>query len=137
MKKIFFFVLVIALLLITNTKALNIYNSNNKEVVTISFTNNSVTTSNLKDKLVFDYQVISMKPKLSLSYYDDAIVKRIEDFKFSDIEEGKREYIALLRRYGLYSDIEKVNIFGIPLESITIYTKQSNLVNLEYEILKS
>ena len=137
MKKIFFFVLVIALLLITNTKALNIYNSNNKEVVTISFTNNSVTTSNLKDKLVFDYQVISMKPKLSLSYYDDAIVKRIEDFKFSAIEEGKREYIALLRRYGLYSDIEKVNIFGIPLESITIYTKQSNLVNLEYEILKS
>lgn len=123
MKKIFFFVLVISILLvISNTKALNIYKG--KEIVTISFKNKAVTTRNLKDKLNFDYQIISMKAKLNLSYYDDAIIKRIENFKFNDIEEGEKEYIALLKRYGLYNDIEKVNCFGVPLESVTVFIKK-------------
>lgn len=123
MKKIFFFVLVISILLvISNTKALNIYKG--KEIVTISFKNKAVTTRNLKDKLNFDYQIISMKAKLNLSYYDDAIIKRIENFKFNDIEEGEKEYIALLKRYGLYNDIEKVNCFGVPLESVTVFIKR-------------
>ncbi len=123
MKKIFFFVLVISILLvISNTKALNIYKG--KEIVTISFKNKAVTTRNLKDKLNFDYQIISMKAKLNLSYYDDAIIKRIENFKFNDIEDGEKEYIALLKRYGLYNDIEKVNCFGVPLESVTVFIKK-------------
>ncbi len=123
MKKIFFFVLVIFMLLvISNTKALNIYKG--KEIVTISFKDKAVTTRNLKDKLNFDYQIISMKAKLNLSYYDDAIIKRIENFKFNDIEEGEKEYIALLKRYGLYNDIEKVNCFGVPLESVTVFIKK-------------
>lgn len=123
MKKIFFFVLVISILLvISNTKALNIYKG--KEIVTISFKDKAVTTRNLKDKLNFDYQIISMKAKLNLSYYDDAIIKRIENFKFNDIEEGEKEYIALLKRYGLYNDIEKVNCFGVPLESVTVFIKK-------------
>lgn len=123
MKKIFFFVLVISILLvISNTKALNIYKG--KEIVTISFKNKAVTTRNLKDKLNFDYQIISMKAKLNLSYYDDAIIKRIENFKFNDIEEGEKEYIAILKRYGLYNDIEKVNCFGVPLESVTVFIKK-------------
>lgn len=138
MKKIFFFIgISFFLLVITNTKALNIYDGNSKERVTISFKDKAVTTRNLKDKLNFDYQIISMKVKLNLSYYDEAITKRIENFKFSDIAEGEKEYIALLRRYGLYDDIEKVNCFGVPLESLTIYTKSTNLTNLQYEILKS
>mgnify|MGYP000357320232 FL=1 len=138
MKKIFFFIgISFFLLVITNTKALNIYDGNSKERVTISFKDKAVTTRNLKDKLNFDYQIISMQPKLSLSYYDEAITKRIENFNFSDIVEGEKEYIALLRRYGLYDDIEKVNCLGVPLESITIYTKSTNLTNLQYEILKS
>ena len=138
MKKIFFFIgISFFLLVITNTKALNVYDGNSKERVTISFKDKAVTTRNLKDKLNFDYQIISMQPKLSLSYYDEAITKRIENFNFSDIVEGEKEYIALLRRYGLYDDIEKVNCLGVPLESITIYTKSTNLTNLQYEILKS
>ena len=88
MKKIFFFIgISFFLLVITNTKALNIYDGNIKERVTISFKDKAVTTRNLKDKLNFDYQIISMKVKLNLSYYDEAITKRIENFKFSDIAE--------------------------------------------------
>lgn len=134
MKKIFFFVLVIFMsLLITNTKALNRYKSNRETKVIISFTNNSVTTNNIGEKLSFNYKVISYKPKLALSYYDESILKKLNDFTFTDIEEGRKRYLEILRQYGLYSDIEKIECFGIPLDSITIYTHINNLNQIKYE----
>lgn len=134
MKKIFFFVLVIfMLLLITNTKALNRYRGNSEVKVVLSFTNNSVTTNNIGEKLLFNYKIISYKPKLVLSYYDESILKKLNDFTFTDIEEGRKKYLETLRQYGLYSDIEKIECFGIPLDSVTIYTKINNLNQIEYE----
>ncbi len=134
MKKIFFFALVIfMLLLITNTKALNRYRGNKETKVIISFTNNSVTTNNISEKLSFNYKVISYKPKLVLSYYDESILKKLNDFTFTDIEEGRKRYLEILRQYGLYSDIEKIECFGIPLDSVTIYTHINNLNQIKYE----
>ena len=134
MKKIFFFVLVIfLLLLITNTKALNRYRGNREIKVVISFTNNSVTTNNIGKKLSFNYKVISYKPKLVLSYYDESILKKLNDFTFTDIEEGRKRYLEILRQYGLYSDMEKIECFGIPLASVTIYTNINNLNKIKYE----
>ena len=134
MKKIFFFVLVIfMLLLITNTKALNRYRGNSEIKVVIFFTNNSVTTNNIGEKLSFNYKVISYKPKLVLSYYDESILKKLNDFTFTDIEEGRKRYLEILRQYGLYGDIEKIECFGIPLDSVTIYTKVDNLNQIKYE----
>ena len=86
MKKIFFFVLVVfMLLLITNTKALNRYRGNRETKVIISFTNNSVTTNNISEKLSFNYKIISYRPKLVLSYYDESILKKLNDFTFTDV----------------------------------------------------
>ena len=134
MKKIFFFVLVIfMLLLITNTKALNKYRGSREVKVVISFTNNSVTTNNISEKLSFNYKVISYKPKIVLSYYDESILKKLNDFTFTDIEEGRKSYLEVLRQYGLYSDIEKIECFGIPLASVTIYTNINNLNQIKYE----
>ena len=134
MKKIFFFVLVIfLLLLITNTKALNRYRGSKEVKVVVSFTNSSVTTNNIGEKLSFNYKVISFKPKLVLSYYDESILKKLNDFTFTDIEEGRKRYLEILRQYGLYSDIEKIECFGIPLASVTIYTKINNLNQIEYD----
>ena len=134
MKKIFFFVLVIfLLLLITNTKALNKYRGSKEVKVVVSFTNSSVTTNNIGEKLSFNYKVISFKPKLVLSYYDESILKKLNDFTFTDIEEGRKRYLEILRQYGLYSDIEKIECFGIPLASVTIYTRIDNLNKIKYE----
>ena len=134
MKKIFFFVLVIfLLLLITNTKALNRYRGNREIKVVISFTNNSVTTNNIGKKLSFNYRVISYKPKLVLSYYDESILKKLNDFTFTDIEEGRKRYLEILRQYGLYRDIEKIECFGIPLDSVMIYTNINNLNKITYK----
>lgn len=134
MKKIFFFVLVIfMLLLITNTKALNRYRGNREIKVIISFTNNSVTTNNISEKLSFNYKIISYRPKLVLSYYDESILKKLNDFTFTDVEEGRERYLEILRQYGLYSDVEKIECFGIPLDSVTIYTNINNLNQIEYE----
>ncbi len=134
MKKIFFFVLVVfMLLLITNTKALNRYRGNRETKVIISFTNNSVTTNNISEKLSFNYKIISYRPKLVLSYYDESILKKLNDFTFTDVEEGRKRYLEILRQYGLYSDIEKIECFGIPLDSVTIYTNINNLNQIEYE----
>ena len=109
MKKIFFFVLVIfLLLLITNTKALNRYRGSKEVKVVVSFTNSSVTTNDINEKMLFDYKIISYKPKLVLSYYDESILKKLNDFTFTDIEEGRKRYLEILRQYGLYSDIEKI-----------------------------
>ena len=75
MKKIFFFVLVIfLLLLITNTKALNRYRGSKEVKVVVSFTNSSVTTNDIREIMLFDYKIISYKPKLVLSYYDESIL---------------------------------------------------------------
>lgn len=134
MKKIFFFVLVIfMLLLITNTKALNRYRGNREIKVIISFTNNSVTTNNISEKLSFNYKIISYRPKLVLSYYDESILKKLNDFTFTDVEEGRERYLEILRQYGLYSDVEKIECFGVPLDSVTIYTNINNLNQIEYE----
>ncbi len=134
MKKIFFFVLVVfMLLLITNTKALNRYRGNREIKVVISFTNNSVTTTNIGEKLSFNYKIISYRPKLVLSYYDESILKKLNDFTFTDVEEGRERYLEILRQYGLYSDVEKIECFGIPLDSVTIYTNINNLNQIKYE----
>ena len=134
MKKIFFFVLVISILLvISNTKALNKYRGSREVKVVVSFTNSSVTTNDISEKMVFDYKVISYKPKLVLSYYDDSIIKKLNDFTFTDIEEGRKRYLEILRQYGLYTDIEKIECFGIPLASVTIYTNINNLNKIKYE----
>ena len=59
MKKFFFFVLVISILLvISNTKALNKYRGSREVKVVVSFTNSSVTTNDISEKMVFDYKVI-------------------------------------------------------------------------------
>ena len=134
MKKIFFFVLVISILLvISNTKALNKYRGSREVKVVVSFTNSSVTTNDIREKMVFDYKVISYKPKLVLSYYDESIIKKLNDFTFTDIEKGRKRYLEILRQYGLYSDIEKIECFGIPLASVTIYTNINNLNKIKYE----
>lgn len=134
MKKIFFFVLVIfLLLLITNTKALNRYRGSKEVKVVVSFTNSSVTTNDINEKMLFDYKIISYKPKLVLSYYDESILKKLNDFTFTDIEEGRKRYLEILRQYGLYSDIEKIECFGIPLASVTTYTRIDNLNKIKYE----
>ena len=134
MKKFFFFVLVISILLvISNTKALNKYRGSREVKVVVSFTNSSVTTNDISEKMVFDYKVISYKPKLVLSYYDESIIKKLNDFTFTDIEEGRKRYLEILRQYGLYSDIEKIECFGIPLASVTIYTNINNLNKIKYE----
>ena len=134
MKKIFFFVLVIFMLLvISNTKALNKYRGSREVKVVVSFTNSSVTTNDINEKMVFDYKVISYKPKLVLSYYDESIIKKLNDFTFTDIEEGRKRYLEILRQYGLYTDIEKIECFGIPLASVTIYTRIDNLNKIKYE----
>lgn len=134
MKKFFFFVLVISILLvISNTKALNKYRGSREVKVVISFTNSSVTTNDISEKMLFDYKVISYKPKLVLSYYDESIIKKLNDFTFTDIEEGRKRYLEILRQYGLYNDIEKIECFGIPLASVTIYTNINNLNKIKYE----
>lgn len=134
MKKIFFFVLVIFLLLvITNTKALNKYRGSKEVKAVVYFTNSSVTTDDINEKMLFDYKVISYKPKLVLSYYDESILKKLNDFTFTDIEEGRKRYLEILRQYGLYNDMEKIECFGIPLASVTIYTKINNLNQIKYE----
>lgn len=134
MKKIFFFVLVIFLLLvITNTKALNKYRGSKEVKAVVSFTNSSVTTDDINEKMLFDYKVIFYKPKLVLSYYDESILKKLNDFTFTDIEEGRKRYLEILRQYGLYNDMEKIECFGIPLASVTIYTKINNLNQIKYE----
>ena len=134
MKKFFFFVLVISILLvISNTKALNKYRGSREVKVVVSFTNSSVTTNDISEKMVFDYKVISYKPKLVLSYYDESILKKLNDFTFTDIEEGRKRYLEILRQYGLYNDIEKIECFGIPLASVTIYTNINNLNKIKYE----
>ena len=98
----------------------------------VSFTNSSVTTNDISEKMVFDYKVISYKPKLVLSYYDESIIKKLNDFTFTDIEEGRKRYLEILRQYGLYNDIEKIECFGIPLASVTIYTNINNLNKIKY-----
>ena len=134
MKKFFFFVLVISILLvISNTKALNKYRGSREVKVVVSFTNSSVTTNDISEKMVFDYKVISYKPKLVLSYYDESIIKKLNDFTFTDIEEGRKRYLEILRQYGLYNDIEKIECFGIPLASVTIYTNINNFNKIKYE----
>ena len=134
MKKFFFFVLVISILLvISNTKALNKYRGSREVKVVVSFTNSSVTTNDISEKMVFDYKVISYKPKLVLSYYDESIIKKLNDFTFTDIEEGRKRYLEILRQYVLYNDIEKIECFGIPLASVTIYTNINNLNKIKYE----
>jgi|GEM_PF-6731215 len=120
-------------LLITNTKALNRYKGNRETKVIISFTNNSVTTNNIGEKLSFNYKVISYKPKLVLSYYDESILKKLNDFTFTDIEEGRKRYLEILRQYGLYTDIEKIECFGIPLDSVIIYANINNLNKIPYK----
>ena len=69
----------------------------------------------------------------SITDYDESILKKLNDFTFTDIEEGRKRYLEILRQYGLYSDIEKIECFGIPLASVTIYTRIDNLNKIKYE----
>ena len=112
---------------------LNRYRGSKEVKVVVSFTNSSVTTNDINEKMLFDYKIISYKPKLVLSYYDESILKKLSDFTFTDIEEGRKRYLEILRQYGLYSDIERIECFGIPLASVTIYTNINNLNKIKYE----
>ena len=139
MKKVCFFLFLFLLFSFPRIKAKEVTIEQEEKVsVKISFLETSVTTRNLNAKLLnIPYTLKHGTIKIRLSYLDDTIKKKIEEIPFSNLSQLENDYEKVLGKYGLYNDIEKINVYGVLLKEIVIdiegkYLK--TLKELPYEI---
>ena len=138
-KKVCFFLFLFLLFSFPRIKAKEVTIEQEEKVsVKISFLETSVTTRNLNAKLLnIPYTLKHGTIKIRLSYLDDTIKKKIEEIPFSNLSQLESDYKKVLGEYGLYNDIEKINVYGVLLKEVVIDIEGKDLKTLKelpYEI---
>ena len=73
------------------------------------------------------YQLLSLKPKVKLTYQDETVVKKISSLNRPTVTTLEQDYETMLRKFGLTSELEKFFVYGVPLSEVTLLTKKKNL----------
>ena len=124
----FFFVLIFCITFLTEAKGDIIYQGEEEVKVIIDFQEIIVTSKNLKEKLAdMSYQLLSLKPKVKLTYQDETVVKKISSLNRPTVTTLEQDYETMLRKFGLTSELEKFFVYGVPLSEVTLLTKKKNL----------
>ncbi len=140
-KKVVFFLFLFLLFSFPKIRAKEVTIEKEEKVrVKISFLETSVTTRNLSAKLLnIPYTLKHANTKIKLSYLDDTIKNKIENLPFYNLSQLESDYEKVLKEYGLYTDIEKINVYGVLLSEVVIDTEEKyleTLKNLSYEVKK-
>ena len=138
-KKVCFFLFLFLLFSFPRIRAKEVTIEKEEKVsVRISFLETSVTTKNLNTKLFnIPYTLKHASIKTKLSYLDDTIKNKIENLSFYNLSQLESDYKKVLGEYGLYNDIEKINVYGVLLSEIVIELEGKDLKTLKelpYEI---
>ena len=123
MKKILipFCSVVLVLALSLEAKGLSKKELGEEILVKIDFQGQGVTTKNVNQKLGnISYKLFGGKVKINLRYQDETILKQLEALKVRNLTKVERDYQAILTRFGLEEDLEKMKRVGAPLAEITV-----------------
>lgn len=122
-------------------------NSNNYNVYLIDLNDLNITTKNLLNKFPYNIKIIGIYPKIN-NIYNYKLKNEIGYYKFNnkttalDITNFINTYTKTLNKYGLVSEVVKIQFNGIGIKQIQIYCSQSDLgeilnKNPKFKILKS
>jgi len=113
-----------------NFETLEVFNEQNQtiykyyvEVDNIIFTTKKVPEF-FKDRTS---QIIKIYPLQNLVIEDDTILKKTQFFYYSNMKNIEKSYKKILEEYGLYTDIDKINISGINIDKLLMYLTKDDI----------
>lgn len=135
------FVLTLLLILLNilinfKDKSKLVFKENNFDykIQTIDVSTKFINTKNIRTYFKSPIKIIGIYPKIN-KIYEYKLRNEIGYYKFSnnfetDIEIFTTKYKELLNKYGLYEEIVKIELNGIPLSAVRIYCSEKDLNKL-------
>lgn len=100
----------------------------------ISFTTKNISSREFET--LFYPKKITIKqvyPWNRLAIEDDRIMKNLETFHYYDNTTFEKQYIDVLRRYGLFEEMDKIISKGIPIRQIKVSATKEAMYQLKRE----
>lgn len=99
--------------------------------------NNNINTKNFNKYFSYfnnlEYEIKKIYP-ISNSNYNEDLTKKLSEYSFDNIDNFTNYYISNLKRYNLDEDINNVNVYGIKINKILIYTTKLNIEEISNKI---
>ena len=92
----------------------------NDSINTKNFNKINDMFSNLEYKIIEIYTIPSIK-------FNEVLQNKLKKYSYDNINNYIKYYIENLRKYNLDEEINNVNVFGIKINKILIYTSKGNM----------
>ena len=79
-----------------------------------------------------EYEIRKIYP-IVYSNYNEELTKNLSEYSFDSIDNFTNYYISNLQKYNLDEDINNVNVYGIKIDKILIYTTETNIKEISKE----
>ncbi len=82
--------------------------------------------------------ILKLEIEHNLVLNDEKVIEELNNINYINIDNYLNKYINILNKYGLYDDIDKVNIKGLKVKKILINAtrKEFNELKIKYNIKK-
>ncbi len=102
--------------------------------------NNNLSTKNFEQ--IFnkfqnlEYEIKKVYPIVNTNYNEE-LNKKLSEYSFDNINNFINYYISNLKKYNLDDDINNINVYGIKIDKILIYTTKANIEEISNKIKDS
>lgn len=78
----------------------------------------------------YGIDILSVYPRNNLRVNLEEINNKLIVFQYYNDSFFEKKYLEILKRYSLYDDIEKIDIYGINIDKLIVYSNIENINNL-------
>lgn len=102
--------------------------------------NNNLSTKNF-EQIFNKFQNLEYEIKkvylIVNTNYNEELNKKLSEYSFDNINNFINYYISNLKKYNLDDDINNINVYGIKIDKILIYTTKANIEEISNKIKDS
>ena len=82
--------------------------------------------------IIEDYgvDILNIYPRNKLKIQTESIMEQLYVFNYYNALYLEKKYISILKKYSLHDDIDHINIFGINIDKIVVFSNFDNIYNL-------
>lgn len=118
-------------------KIQSVLNEEEKRIYYLNSNQENITNITLdKIKNNFNIEFIRIYPKNKLAIEEDKIQTELEKFSYYAPESFIKRYREVLKKYGLFDDLEKIEIHGIPIKGIVVFCSKEEIQLLKNQYPK-
>ncbi len=135
-KSFFIYVIIISLFLLYNYYSLpkqNIYvfsDNNEHHRFTLYLDKYNFNHNELDFLENYGIDILSVYPRNNLKLDLEEIKIKLTEFHYYTEEYLEKKYRDVLKRYSLYDDMEKIDLYGINIDKLVVYSNMENIKNL-------